>query len=217
MKGACPKPTNKFVATSAYLTTNSLPDSLLDESDGRRVWGERYWVDVDRGGNVLKYEWDDDGSVTARLSDVVLSRAEAGRGESLWLPVSGRLRFYRNGLRPTKEAQSEQTYAVLHGTLKVNGRLPDSRFTLDYSIDEPTLASAREANASKGRNRKGIPVDAEARVKSMLRDPDDPSKKLVARSISSGSWLQRNGISTAVIASGILLTGVGVYLKRRFE
>ncbi len=29
LKGACSKPTNKFVATSAYMTTNSLPDSLL--------------------------------------------------------------------------------------------------------------------------------------------------------------------------------------------
>ncbi len=28
LKGACSKPTNKFVATSAYMTTNSLPDSL---------------------------------------------------------------------------------------------------------------------------------------------------------------------------------------------
>ena len=30
LKGACSKPTNKFVATSAYITTNSLPDSLSE-------------------------------------------------------------------------------------------------------------------------------------------------------------------------------------------
>jgi hypothetical protein len=185
------------------------------DGKGKRFWGERFWVDVARGAIVLKYEWDDDGSVSSRLTEVGVSREHTQDGQLVWMPVGGRILYYRDLFTPSTSVHVEALYTVLQGTLRINQDLPDSRFTLDYNLDATTRAAATAANRSKTNRRIAPPVDAETSVRKVLRDPDDPSKQLVASSPSSSSWFFRNLTSVGLVVAGICVACGGIYLKRR--
>jgi hypothetical protein len=187
----------------------------MDDKKERRVWGERYWVDVARGGCVLKYEWDEEGAVTARLTEVMLSQELARDGELVWIPIAGRLLFYRAGFRAMSKAQSEQTYNVLHGTLKINTGLSDQRFDLNYGVDDRTRASAAVVNKTKVPKRRDLPADSESSLKRAVKDSDDPSKRLVATPASAESWISRNLMSALLLAGGGVVLLVSSILIRR--
>ncbi len=187
----------------------------MDDKKEKRVWGERFWADVSRGGCVLKYEWEENGLVTARLTGVELSQEPASDGATIWLPIAGKLVGYRVGFRTFSEAQSEQTYYILRGTLKINTNLPDSRFDMDYGVDAQMRADATAVNRGREPKRARLPNDSVTSLKRVLRDTEDPSKRLVAAPASSESWLRRNlGATTFLVGGGTALL-VSLILVRR--
>ena len=71
-----------FVAGRMFLDTKCLKIELA-----RGAVAERYWLDVERGGNALKYELLDGPNLRMHTVDVELKLFRSNGGQVFWLPI----------------------------------------------------------------------------------------------------------------------------------
>lgn len=106
--------------------------------------GQRFWIDLERGGHPLKVEYIDPSGLSMRVAGIRLAQFEKPDGKTIWLPVRGYCENFATG-QPQRPVGLE-TYYVVDGTVHLNQGLPDEVFTLDWDgkLPEPeSLATQR--------------------------------------------------------------------------
>ena len=111
-----------------YLEIDPYPESNLPEPHVSKVW-----LDVDRGGHVLRHEEYMGGKLVTRTRDIELRRFEALDGTRMWFPVRGVYESFLNGNRYEATPVVREVSYLVNGTLRLNQRLPDSRFDVAWS------------------------------------------------------------------------------------
>jgi len=183
-----------------------------------------YWIDLERGGNPLKYEDRADGKLRARVEDIRLEAFPDPAGREHWLPVHGVFRSYLAGLgadrkqRVLSKANYEEKCDIVKGTVRVNQDLRDERFSLDWSgapRTEELRAAGLEHEGSLRRRRPS--ASREETVDRMIAEALRQGELLEASSPSRAYWpgtLLGQGLFVALGTMSLLFAW---FLKRRFS
>ncbi len=189
---------------------------------------ETFWVDLERGGHVVRHElrWNDD--LVSVLQDVRTERFEAESGREVWLPVYGRFETHvafdmkQKKTYYPKEPVSIETYDMLENTLRLEQGLKDEFFTVKAKPGDLVSDQLKKAKYEFGQylvraeSERAKPVsDAEIRANldKMLNDADVMKNELKASSPA------RSGPDWTTYApwavSALALAGLVVLLVRR--
>lgn len=178
----------------------------------------RYWIDLRRGGHVVRAEgYGSDQAILSRL-DVKLARFKVGDVEA-WMPVSGEYASYaafeKGSLALTKEPTVLSTVNVLQSTLQFNKRPGPEAFTLKYKPGTPVSDHLRQMSYEFGRQTIGLKpskADAETMLNEQVARAEAQNKLLVASPAQDGdgwSWMIWG-------FGGLALAGsIGLWLHQR--
>jgi hypothetical protein len=191
------------------LWVDEFPKSNLPEMK----WS-RYWIDIRRGGHVVRHEFYKGSNLVYRTHSVALGRFSAADGSEVWLPVHGVRDSFRWGTGFSPAPVFHEVYDVVRGSLAFSPGLPDKRFSLDWSGPKPATPAMDEARrAFRSAPRKpdpparthpdGVEEDQARR----LAEADRQAKQLVASSPDQ-SWWQ----PSLVIQAGLICAGAGLLL-----
>lgn len=202
----------------AYPETKQSKDEMVSEL---------FWIDLQRGGHVVRFESRDPGDNLTGVTTVRLQRFEPKPGRVVWLPASGRVEVLialsEDRKRPVyvTDPSNYETYALLPPTLRCDRDLKDDFFTVkprtgDVVSDQVRRARyefgqymVRPATATRG------PTDAETRAEldRMLNDSQVMANELKATSPDrEGSRLW--SVGPWVVAGGAAV-GIGLLYRRR--
>jgi hypothetical protein len=97
----------------------------------------RFWVDLERAANVLKFEIHDKGRVTRRVHGIELEEFKASDNRSVWIPIRGWVDsfLWRDEIRASPVFR--ETVSVVHGTVRLDMDLPDVVFTVKRAAGTP--------------------------------------------------------------------------------
>lgn len=176
----------------------------ISTSSGGRV--DRFWVDLQRLGHVVRHEhrlndqlvWDD---------TVDVLRQVAGRdGKLAWFPMKSTYRHYDGGFRLYAEPTSIEVSGVVQGTIRINQDLPDSRFRLDYRADraEPPPAWRKAEAARTARKSEGSRTERE-RLETQLAQANERDAELRSSGGEGSSWIARNAAQLGLYGLGAIL------------
>jgi hypothetical protein len=176
---------------------------------------DKYWLDVSRGGNALKYELNVNGITRYVVNNVVLEQVDFPGNDAVWLPIQCTVSTHLNrDLSYSPTPIYNEVYKVLDGSILLNKGLPDSRFTIDWnSTRKPRLVSGASKKSLKRGN---SPIDIKSidnDLNSKLSIANEQSEQLSTKDSSSTSLttlLQVTGI-----ALGTIFLGAAVFLKWR--
>ena len=185
----------------------------------------RYWIDMDRGGNVLQYEdYADDElkNLRYREHDIKLAKFKAGAKE-VWLPIGGVLDTFMWGSGYHSVPIYRETYAVVDGSVILDAGLGDSRFALKSKTPPPeALEKLALSNQFRDAMSKPPPapmrtdaVGVRERIDAQLAEADRQEKMLAASAPSREwwSWASASQVLLGVAAAGALATAV--VMRRR--
>jgi len=99
---------------------------------GKRI--ERYYIDMDRGGIVLKYESHMDGNLSNRVAVQRVARYEDAKKQPVWIPMEAVAEAFgdisrRDARVFLKEATNRETFTVFPESVRVGTGFRDDRFT----------------------------------------------------------------------------------------
>ncbi len=177
---------------------------------------DRFWIDMERQGHVLRYDFLKGGDLIWQSFGIELGEVEAKGGGTVWFPLRGKFvnysllgTIYRNPL-------TEEVSAIVKGTLLINQGLDDSRFRLTYRpdlADAPLVwKKAAEARASKKIN--GARRNREE-FEQLLSEADRKSPQLQAAPSSTSPWIVRNAGQVGMYALGGALIAAALMVRRR--
>ena len=177
-----------------------LEESLADETvDGvplkvlsfsfreRRQLDQRFWIELRRGGHVVRREiYDQKGKVSGRVV-VRLASFKLGR-DLVWMPVSGTTESHdaadKDGEPYTPvEATSVQQIDVIDGTMEFNKRPGAAVFKIDYKPGTPISDNLRQVQTEFGRQKpapRPTKPEAEATLRRQLAEAEAQRSELVA-------------------------------------
>ena len=185
-----------------------------------------FWIDLNRGGHVLRFEQRFWGENLASLTTVRLARFERGPGFAAWLPVSGRVevRLTSKNNEPVfldKPARYE-TYDLLPVTLQFDQGLKDDAFSVKAKVGDAVSDEVRKARYEFGQymmrprpaGKRVTDTEIKAEMDRMLQDSSVMAGELKASSpLRDGpGWLSSWPWMLAVLA---LLGASFLYYKSR--
>jgi hypothetical protein len=174
----------------------------------------RYWIDLRRGGHVVRTESYGQGGLVRGRGEIRLAPFRVGKSE-VWMPVSGTSVGYVALVdrKPvvTKEPQVTQTIDIERGTIEFNKHPGPEVFSIKYKPGTPVTDSLRKIQYEYGQQTvAGNPTKSE--VEAMLREQlvkaEEQKATLVVASTSDGfvwaTWAAW-GFGSLVVASLVLL------------
>ncbi len=185
-----------------------------------------FWIDLNRGGHVVRHEQRHRGENLAGLTTVRLGRFEKGPGQVAWLPISGRVEGRLTVIDKKQVFLDEpvvyQTYDLLPITIRFDQGLKDDVFSVKAKSGDAISDEVRKARYEFGQymiRPKSVikrPTDAEikANLDRMLKDSAVMAGELKASSplrdgpglLSSWPWA----------VAGLAVLGAGfLYYKSR--
>jgi hypothetical protein len=184
--------------------------SLTNPATKKPGWATKCWVDLERGGHMLRSENYGDGNLSSRTTGIRLAQFEAEDKQVVWFPVAGRHETFQLGFEYSRRPVFDQTYEVLRGTLRINQGLKDERFSLDYGLNLHERPTAKRNTPRKTRGQ-----DAAAQVAKAFEDAEKRGPELRASAPSQTPWYARNAAPLIVSAMGLGVFVLAGYLKRR--
>jgi hypothetical protein len=131
----------------------------VDFSQGKAI--NRYWLDLNRGGNPLKVESLIGDQLRYRVDEIELKSHIMPDGSGLWIPISGMVRTYlNNDLQSTSDPVFTESYKVLDGSVVINQDLGDRRFSPRWTSAHNPNTHRRTASVPSGRAREKIDVNS---------------------------------------------------------
>lgn len=182
---------------------------------------QRFWIDPDRGGQVIRREgYDPNGAVLGRtvidLKDFVI------QGGKVWIPIAGTTEGFaaiENGKPVTAKSPTYvETIAILRPTLQFNQHPPSAVFQIAYKLGTPITDNLRKLEFEFGQQHIGQrPARAEAQVMlaGLLSKAEEQKKELVAASPSRVfDWSM---VLPWVAALAVLASGLALWRNRRYS
>jgi len=188
----------------------------------RVIW--RYWIDLKRGGHVLREEMRKGADLWWRLDGVQLARVKAGTGKEIWFPVRAEFDSFLFGTKVQASPVLHESYRVVQGTLVFNRGLPDERFSIEWKGHRAETATLKKA----AEEYRSTPKLALSRLRTdPARVQEDQEKRLAEADRQAGqldaSPPSRLGWNWNLVLQGLLaVSGVGVLasaviLRRRLS
>jgi hypothetical protein len=149
------------------------PKTSQDKKDR---WDQFYWIDLNRGANVLKFELYVGDDLLARIDNVELELVESRDKKHVWLPVAGVQFSYRWEDEFFKSPVFQERISVVRNSINVNKKYDDKFFdiinylkatTKSYLVDGMTLA--KEFHHTLPRSDKTDPDGVNRRLDDMLK------------------------------------------------
>lgn len=177
----------------------------------------RYWIDMDRGGWVLKCEQIRNGRVVSRFSNIKLAQVPTEDGKTLWFPVKGEIESFKWEQDVYSKPIFHESCAVVDGTLRINSGLPDSVFSLEKGssiAENESLRAVRKQFESTPLLRSD-PAGVQTRLDADLAEAEKYARQIEASSPARESWSWSGLVRTALVAAGCLLLGAGAAWRWR--
>ena len=186
---------------------------------------QRFWIDLERGGHVLKYEQLIGNYVRMRAYDIALVQFKDSQGHAIWIPVSGIWEAYESFDKDKsstigKKATNRETYTVLPESVRLNTGLKDDRFSVKFANGTLITDKLRRVQYQFGQTvpagkKTTTPFDAEASLKEQLRLADQQKDELKAASWERAGSTWFDWMPWLTVSVSMLLIG-GVWGYRRF-
>src|SRR5262249_18524228 len=130
----------------------------------------RYWIDLSRGGLVVREENYQPGRRLASRLDIKLAPFKVGT-KDVWMPVAGELSAYAATVdkKPAvlKDRQLVDNIYVVDGTMQFNQHPGQEVFTIKYKTGTPVSDKLRKLQYEFGQQQIS-PEPTRAEVKKML-------------------------------------------------
>ena len=155
-----------------------------------------FWIDLNRGGHVVRFEQRQPGENLAELTTVILSRFDRGQGRVAWLPTSGRVenRMIGKDGKPVflDDPYSYTTYSLLPITLRFDQGFKDDTFSVKVKTGDAVSDEVRKARyefgqymvRTKASTKRPTDADIKANLERMLKDSAVMANELKASSPS---------------------------------
>jgi hypothetical protein len=185
----------------------------VEQKTGQKMFSHKYWLDLERSGQPIYSEKYDGGSLAVRVSEIELDLYQTDDGQTAWHPSKGRFQSFRNLFDYSSTPVAEQNFDVLRGTLRINQKLANSRFSLDYGLDDSTRASIRKAaNVASNRLRVSKKENSGERIRKALEEADKQAAPIL---VTAPSWLGRNAFPLMLAGLGLVGLVTATILSKR--
>ncbi len=197
-----------------------------DPTPKEKSLSEIFWVDLNRGGHVLRHERRVDDVNLASVTAVRLQRFEPRPGRLVWLPSSGKVENLvdvSKDLKPIYLANpvNYSTYDLLPATLRFDQGLKDGVFSVKARPGDAVSDQVRKARYEFGQymvrpttvTRNPTDAEVKAELERMLKD-----SKVMATELKASSPAQEESAWWAHwpwAVAGSALAGVGFVFYRR--
>ncbi|MGE3820320.1 MAG: hypothetical protein AB7I30_12955 [Isosphaeraceae bacterium] len=146
-----------FLRTADHLDGRDYVHEGWEEIDGRRCLKfrvratrdsppenvYRYWLDLERGVNVLKFETRDRDRLISRTDGIELAGFKTSHGRTYWLPIRGKHELFVWRERFFEQPVVRETFLVDQATVRLDLGLPETLFSLRESAENPPPSSLR--------------------------------------------------------------------------
>lgn len=189
----------------------SLP--LADDNRDAEYLGYRFWVDMQRGANMLRWESYMFGAVSQRLYDVKLQEFSDKRGRQFWLPVKAK----REGFSGGEKLTSSEYYLLAHSVRLNTGLkaeqvelqpLPTQLVPPKNRVTGPRVSPEEAAPGLAHMDRQS----AEQIVEYAKQQEDELLKKSRQVTRQRTDWV--SWIAMALAAVGLAAVGAAYWLRR---
>jgi len=188
---------------------------------------ETYWIDLSRGGNVLKREkFRPRGHLVSRLSQVQLRQFQDHDGQVVWLPISGTFESFSSydadneqRLFHSEPTVIEKSY-VLVESLNLNQGIPDRHFDVEFRNETFITDQLRRAQYRFGTppERTTKPLsheDAEQQLETLLSEAEAQGDELRASAWSRRGWFSVWSLPYVIAIAGVVSLTVTVFILWR--
>jgi hypothetical protein len=191
------------------IALKGVPDSLIF----------RYWIDLARGGHVVRMECYLPGKVLQSTMSITLSSYKLN-GADIWMPTYGEYAGY-SGVEDgkpviTKEPAGLQTIYVVDGTMAFNTHPGPETFTIKYKPGTRISDHLRQLNTEFGAQKidaKPTKVEAEKMLKEQIAKAEQQKSELVVASDPEGfDWWPWTAWGMSAV---VLVSLVALILQRR--
>ena len=184
----------------------------------------RFWIDLERGGNVLKAEdyTMNYEHLRSRAHGIKLKKYQSG-DKDIWLPIGGTHDSFKWGSAYHAEPIYRETYVVVDGTVVLGAGLGNRHFSMTSNTPNPESLqkldlSGRYRDAMSKQPSAPMRTDAvgvRERIDAQLAEADRQETMLAASAPSREwwSWAGASQVLLGVAAVGALATAV--VMRRR--
>jgi hypothetical protein len=182
-----------------------------------------YWVDLRRGGHILKQDHYVNGDIWYRKHGIRLGQFPLPNGEVVWFPIHGEFDTFMNAKGPSSKPVFHEVVGLVRGSLVFNQGLSDDRFKVDWSGRKRSASGY----GSMARDFGSIPAGQEPdRLKTdpasvqkyhdeKLAEANRQSSQLDASRPSGPPWGGAAIASTILAALGVSALVVAIAMRRR--
>ena len=187
----------------AFVTGKDPEKGIIDENII-----ERFYIDLERGGHTIKFEWCRGSRVLARIVDIRLEQFQDRKGRSVWLPVYGHFEAGEDLGRP----MNTEIVSVMRGSIRINTGLTDDHFRLRFKDGSLIKDGVREFRSDQAVAKNPVNLEqAEEQLRQQIREAETQEKELKATSLARGggwstmTWLPWTVALLMTVALCILL------------
>jgi len=188
----------------------------------RVIW--RYWVDLKRGGHVLREEMRKGSDLWWRLDRVQLARIKLGTAKEIWFPVRAEFDSFLFGTKVQPSPVLHESYRVVQGTLVFNRGLSDERFSIEWKghqAETPAFKKAAEEFKSTPKlapsRLRTDPASVREDQEKRLAEADRQAAQLDASPPSRRGWNWNAVLQGLLAISGAGVLAFAVILRRRLS
>lgn len=190
---------------------------------GEKGVRDRFWIDLERGGNPLKYEEiGGTSTVRCRTHDIRLARVKAGVKE-VWLPVGGTQDSFLWDTSYHAQPIYQTTFSVVNGSIRIDAGLGDG----DFSVMGPDSTGSKVNDLQlSGQYRDAMsrpappsvrtdPTGVRERIDAQLSEADRQGRMLDASAPSRESWSWVGATQITVVVLAVAAIATAVMMRRR--
>jgi len=199
-----------------------------DEMPKDKTLSEIFWVDLNRGGHVIRHESRVPGNNLSTVTTVQLQRFEPRPGRVVWLPCSGKFEGMIDVSKDFKRIFATKpvwysTYDLLPLTIRFDRGLKDEVFSIKPRTGDAISDEVRKARYEFGQymvrpvtvTRNPTDAEVKAELDRMLKDSKVMANELKATAppLEESGWWTR--WPWAVVGASLLGVGFVYYRQRR--
>jgi hypothetical protein len=174
---------------------------------------QKFWIDMARGGHVVRWESFAPGGDLIGLATIQLSQYRLG-DSSVWMPSSGVIEThsgFKDG-KPfyPKEPTSVEKIYVVRGTMEFNKKPNKDVFTIKYKPGTPISDNFRKLEYEFGQQkseRGPTKAEAEKELEARIREAEEQKDELVVPqtdSVGGTDWLLVGFVGVVLASTAFL-------------